>query len=146
MNLQFNFDKKCGKIKPMHAVGQPPFCLDLNKIYSGMLHYLKEANIPYSRMHDVGGPFGQNLFVDIPNIFRNFDADENDPESYDFIFTDALFEELKKVEGEIERLVKKLSNAEFVGKAPEKVVAGERAKLEKYESQKAGILDAINAL
>ena len=70
MNLQFNFDKKRGKIKPMHAVGQPPFCLDLNKIYSGMFHYLKEANIPYSRMHDVGGPFGQNLFVDIPNIFR----------------------------------------------------------------------------
>ena len=100
MNLQFNFDKKCGKIKPMHAVGQPPFCLDLNKIYSGMFHYLKEANIPYSRMHDVGGPFGQNLFVDIPNIFRNFDADENDPESYDFIFTDALFEELKKVDVE----------------------------------------------
>jgi valyl-tRNA synthetase len=57
-----------------------------------------------------------------------------------------LNDELKKVEGEIERLVKKLSNAEFVGKAPEKVVAGERAKLEKYESQKAGILDAINAL
>ena len=100
MNLQFNFDKKRGKIKPMHAVGQPPFCLDLNKIYSGMFHYLKEANIPYSRMHDVGGPFGQNLFVDIPNIFRNFDADENDPESYDFIFTDALFEELKKVDVE----------------------------------------------
>ncbi len=57
-----------------------------------------------------------------------------------------LNEELKKVEGEIERLVKKLSNAEFVSKAPEKVVAGEKAKLEKYESQKSGILDAINAL
>ena len=57
-----------------------------------------------------------------------------------------LNEELKKVEGEIERLVKKLSNAEFVSKAPEKVVAGEKAKLEKYESQKVGILDAINAL
>ena len=57
-----------------------------------------------------------------------------------------LNDELKKVEGEIERLVKKLSNAEFVNKAPEKVVEGERAKLEKYESQKAGILDAISAL
>ena len=57
-----------------------------------------------------------------------------------------LNEELKKVENEIDRLVKKLSNAEFVSKAPEKVVNGEKAKLEKYESQKAGILEAIKAL
>ena len=57
-----------------------------------------------------------------------------------------LNEELKKVEGEIERLVKKLSNEEFVKKAPEKVVEGEKAKLEKYENTKKGILDAISAL
>ena len=54
--------------------------------------------------------------------------------------------ELTKVEGEIERLVKKLSNPEFTNKAPEKVVNGEKEKLAKYEAQKAGILDAIKAL
>ena len=54
--------------------------------------------------------------------------------------------ELTKVQGEIDRLVKKLSNQEFVSKAPEKVVEGEKAKLEKYENTKKGILDAINAL
>ncbi|MBO5357527.1 MAG: valine--tRNA ligase [Clostridia bacterium] len=54
--------------------------------------------------------------------------------------------ELAKVNVEIERLVKKLSNAEFVNKAPEKVVEGEKAKLAKYESQKQGILDAIASL
>lgn len=94
MNLQFYFEKKTGKIKPMHAVGQPPTDIGLNEIDSSMLRYLKEANIPYSRMHDVGGTFGRNLFVDVPNLFRDFDADENDPESYDFIFTDKLFEAL----------------------------------------------------
>ncbi|MBQ4509602.1 MAG: class I tRNA ligase family protein, partial [Clostridia bacterium] len=54
--------------------------------------------------------------------------------------------ELAKVNLEIERLAKKLSNAEFVNKAPEKVVEGEKAKLAKYESQKQGILDAIASL
>lgn len=32
--------------------------------------YLKEAHIPYSRLHDVGGCFGGNMFVDIPNVFK----------------------------------------------------------------------------
>ena len=54
--------------------------------------------------------------------------------------------ELTKVQGEIDRLLKKLGNAEFVAKAPQKVVDGEKAKLEKYESTKQGILDAINSL
>ncbi len=54
--------------------------------------------------------------------------------------------ELEKVNQEIERLERKLSNAEFVAKAPEKVVEGEKAKLEKYQNQKQGILDAIASL
>ena len=54
--------------------------------------------------------------------------------------------DLAKVNVEIERLVKKLSNPEFTAKAPEKVVNGEKEKLAKYEAQKAGILDALNAL
>ena len=94
VKLEFSFDKKMGRIKPMHAVGQPPTDIGLNEIDSSMLHFLQEANIPYSRMHDVGGTFGKNLFVDVPNLFRDFDADENDPDSYDFIFTDKLFEAL----------------------------------------------------
>ena len=54
--------------------------------------------------------------------------------------------ELTKVQGEIDRLVKKLSNPEFTAKAPEKVVNGEKEKLQKYEAQKAGIEEAIKAL
>ena len=59
-----------------------------------MFRYLKEAGIPFSRLHDVGGMFGRNVFVDIPNIFRDFDADETDPASYDFAFTDLLINAL----------------------------------------------------
>jgi len=94
MKLNFNFDKTVGKIKPMHGVGQPPLQVGDDGIDDTLFAYLKEANIPYSRLHDTYGDFAANLFVDIPNLFRDFDADENDPASYDFAFTDNLFEKM----------------------------------------------------
>ena len=89
-NLHIDFTKIINKIKPMHAVGQPPFRGGFQKLDFSPMQILKDANIPYSRLHDVGGAFGGYRYVDIPNIFRNFDADETKPESYDFAFTDAL--------------------------------------------------------
>ena len=94
MELNFNFEKIIGKIKPMHAVGQPPVELGNNGVEDDMFHYLTEANIPYSRLHDTGGCYASNVFVDIPNLFRDFDADENDPDSYDFAFTDVLLSKM----------------------------------------------------
>lgn len=95
-NININFQSIIGKIKPMHAVGQPPFKgggFGKGHDFSPM-QILKDAHIPYSRLHDVGGAFGSNRFVDIPNIFRNFDADVDDPASYDFTFTDTLINAL----------------------------------------------------
>jgi len=75
------------RIKPLHGVGQPPFSgIDFSPIH----RWLTPAGIPFSRLHDVGGCFGNNMFVDIPNLFRDFDADPADPASYDFAFTDLL--------------------------------------------------------
>lgn len=88
--IRLDLQKIRGKMKPVHGVGQPPFS---GTDYS-MLHYLTEAGIPYSRLHDVGGIFGGGRFVDIPNIFRNFDANPYDPASYDFVFTDDLITHL----------------------------------------------------
>ena len=88
--ITVNFNRTIGKIRPMHAVGQPPFGTAIRGLDFSPIQLLKEANIPYSRLHDVGGAFGGNHYVDIPNIFRDFDADENDPASYHFAFTDAL--------------------------------------------------------
>ncbi len=90
MKLNINFDKAVAPIRAMHAVGQPPRL----GVSDSHLHYLTEAHIPYSRLHDVGGLFGGNLFVDIPNIFRDFSANEFDPASYDFAFTDQLIAQL----------------------------------------------------
>ena len=90
MNIKADFTKITGRIKPMHGIGQPP----VMGLRDRFFHYLGEAGIPYSRLHDVGGQFGGARFVDIPNIFPNFDADETLPESYDFTFTDWLIERL----------------------------------------------------
>lgn len=86
MKIKIDFNNIVGRIKPMHGVGQPPFTgADFS-----MLRYLKDAGVPYSRLHDVGGAYGGNRWVDIPNLFRDFSADENDEASYDFTFTDLL--------------------------------------------------------
>ena len=84
--VKVDFSRKLGRIRAMHAVGQPPF----PGLSGDSMHYLTEAAIPYARLHDVGGLFGGYMFVDIPNVFRDFSADENDPSSYDFGFTDEL--------------------------------------------------------
>jgi len=88
--IQVNSENVLRPVKPLHGVGQPPF---YGSDYS-LLHYLTDAGIPFSRLHDVGGAFGGNLYVDIPNLFRNFDADPQDPASYDFAFTDVLMAKL----------------------------------------------------
>ena len=90
MNIRADFTHITGKIKPMHGIGQPPI-MGLTDRY---MHYVGEAGMPYSRLHDVGGAFGGARFVDIPNLFPDFDADETLPESYDFTFTDWLIEHL----------------------------------------------------
>lgn len=89
--ISVDFSNIIGKIKPMHGIGQPP-----QPAYDTKYYYLTNAGIPYSRLHDVGGWMGGGLYVDIPNLFRDFDADENDPASYDFAFTDRLISNLIK--------------------------------------------------
>ncbi len=90
MNISFSFEKSVGKTRAMHAVGQPPR-MEISDAY---MHYLTDAHIPYSRLHDVAGYYGGGVYVDIPNLFRDFDADENDPAAYDFAYTDLLLKQL----------------------------------------------------
>ncbi len=85
-NIHVDFQNVTGKIKPVHGVGSAPFYM----VDYSMMHYLKQAHIPFSRLHDIAYPFGSGIYVDIPNIFRHFDADPEDPASYDFAFTDKL--------------------------------------------------------
>ena len=95
--IKISLDKKVRKIKPMHGGGQPPTTSNASDCF---FHYLTEAGIPYSRLHDVGGAFGCGKYVDIQNIFRDFNADVDDPDSYDFTFTDLLLAQLNKAKVE----------------------------------------------
>ena len=92
INVSVDLSTAIGRVKPMHGVGQPP----LTGISNSLFSYLTRAGIPYSRLHDVGGWMGGGLYVDIPNLFRDFDADEYDPASYDFAFTDKIILGLKE--------------------------------------------------
>lgn len=89
--IKVDFSKVTGTMKPVHAVGQPPI---IGWSSDKLFHYLTEAGIPYSRLHDVGGGFGGGKFVDIPNVFPDFNADPEDPASYDFTWTDPLITSL----------------------------------------------------
>ncbi len=93
--IKINLENKVKNMKIMHATGQPPIGGRRGDIF-GPIHYLSDIGVPYSRLHDVGGVYGANRYVDVPNIFRDFDADENDPANYDFTFTDALITALVK--------------------------------------------------
>ncbi len=83
MKFELDFTKSCGKIKPLHGVNNSP------KVLNGTIPSFTDAGIPYARLHDAIFAYGGTHYVDIPNVFPNFDADENLPESYDFAFTDA---------------------------------------------------------
>lgn len=55
-----------------------------------------------------------------------------------------LGKEKKKLESEVERGEKKLANEGFVAKAPEKVIASEREKLENYKAMLAKVTERLD--
>ncbi len=89
--LRFDTAKKLGKFKILNATNGGPWYKRhvVDQVRSNFDTY-KAARIPYSRNHDSGviGTYGGPYSHDICKIFTNFDADENDPASYDFACTD----------------------------------------------------------
>jgi len=86
--LTINYSEKEGKILPLHAVNCAPYNRSSGASQPLVHKLFSEAHIPYSRLHDCCGAYGGCYYVDVPNIFRNFDADENDEANYDFHYTD----------------------------------------------------------
>ncbi|MBQ8310824.1 MAG: hypothetical protein IJX80_07420 [Clostridia bacterium] len=89
--LKFDFSKKLGKFKLLNATNGGPWHKRhvVDQVRSNFENY-KAARIPYSRNHDsaVHGIYGGPYSHDISNIFPRFEADVNDPASYDFACTD----------------------------------------------------------
>lgn len=78
-----------GKMKPMHAVNNGPYRAR-NDQSRGNFDAYKAARIPYARNHDAShcAAYGGPHVVDVNNIFRDFNADPDDPAAYDFLLTD----------------------------------------------------------
>ena len=86
LDISVDFNNITGRIKPMHAVNNGPY----GSRGSANGWIFQTLGIPYARNHDAAfsAAYGGEHAIDVVNIFRNFDADENDPASYDFILTD----------------------------------------------------------
>ena len=85
-SIKVDFTQKTGKaVMPLHGFNSGP----MTKVFTyDARPWFVEGGFPFVRLHDVEYPYGSGEFVDIPCIFKNFDADENDPASYNFGSTD----------------------------------------------------------
>lgn len=86
--IRVDFSQVTGPVKALHGVNCAPYAKKTGPKQPTIMERFTEARIPYCRLHDCCGNYGGMYYVDIPNIFRDFDADENDPANYDFYFTD----------------------------------------------------------
>ena len=76
-----DFGEVTGPVKELNGVNNAPIR------FHDIQWEMHNANIPFVRTHDTFGSWG-GKFVDIHNVFPDPAADENDPKSYDFAFTD----------------------------------------------------------
>ncbi|MBQ8163598.1 MAG: hypothetical protein IJZ93_04450 [Clostridia bacterium] len=93
-----NYDKSIGKIKLMNAVNNGPYIARGDQTRGNHRDY-QAARIPYARVHDAAfdANYGGEHTVDIHAIFPSFDADVNDPSSYDFPCTDQYMKNIFSV-------------------------------------------------
>lgn len=89
--IRFDLTAPVGDFKRMNAVNNGP----VHKRHAadqalGNLPAYRAARIPFARNHDASycAAYGAEHTVDVSAIFPCFDADENDPASYDFACTD----------------------------------------------------------
>ncbi len=98
--IRIDFDKKCGKIKPMHGINGGPrsggyaLPFDFSDEFS-------EMGTPVVRTVGSVGEYGHNQYINIHAIFPDFDADESLEESYNFLPTDLYLQTIHEVGAEI---------------------------------------------
>jgi len=94
--IKVDFSSPYGKVKLYNAVNNGPISSlrGLNNLES-----YREARIPYARLHDASfcSTYGGEWSVDVHRIFRDFDADENDPANYIFAPTDKYLADILSV-------------------------------------------------
>ena len=95
--------REIGPIKPMHAVNNgPSVSKPGGDQLRGNFEDYKAARIPFARLHDsINCVSGGAHSVDVNAIFCDFDADENDPANYDFVFTDHYLDTIRRAGTEV---------------------------------------------
>ncbi|MCL2772224.1 MAG: hypothetical protein FWD71_02645 [Oscillospiraceae bacterium] len=87
--IKIDVTSKIGGFKPVNGIDNGPVCfgslIDSSKYY-------RQAGFPYCRLHDTNYPHPRE--VDIPTIFKDFSADENEPKNYDFRATDIYLKQI----------------------------------------------------
>ena len=86
-------DEPIGKIKMMNSVNNGPEVPKKSQ-KRGNFEAYKGAEFPYARLHDAPIRWNWGHTVDITCVFPDFEADVNDPKSYDFTLTDKLLKEI----------------------------------------------------
>lgn len=87
--IKYDMSNVIGIIKPMNAVNNGPAGSAVRGS-RGNIDTYAALEIPYARNHDASfySRYGGEHTVDVHRIFKNFDADENDPAAYVFSPTD----------------------------------------------------------
>ena len=102
-SVTVDMETELGPVRLMNAVnGGPAVKKPGGDQKKGNFEDYKAARIPFARIHDcINGVSGGAHACDIDAIFPDFDADENDPRNYDFVFTDHYLDNMKRAGTEV---------------------------------------------
>ena len=102
--VSVDLSREIGAIKPMHAVNNGPTVpkARVNDQKRGNFIEYRAARLPFARTHDsINCVAGGAHTCDVNAVFPNFDADENDPKNYDFVFTDHYLDAIRRAGTEV---------------------------------------------
>lgn len=85
--IAVDFEKKCGKIKPLHGINGGPRLGSANLPFDFTEEYT-EMRVPFVRTESEAGGYGQNQFVNLHCIFPDMSRDPEDESAYNFLPTD----------------------------------------------------------
>ncbi len=98
--ITVDFDKKCGRIKPVNSINGAPRSGGYDLPYD-MSEEFSEMAIPFVRTSSPKGEYGFNQFVNIHCIFPDFDADPDSEDSYNFLPTDLYIASIKSAGADV---------------------------------------------
>ena len=84
IRLNADFSKEIKKMRPLHGFNNSARKTDYGEILPDFLRLAP----PIIRLHDTVYPYGGGHYVDVNNIFTDWNADPDDEDAYDFTLTD----------------------------------------------------------